>query len=619
MHSHTGTFPSSLSQPYGMMNAGTPPAPPFLSASALKGGVPPPPVLHLPNDAPPPEEMLRQLLLEWYSSVAELLIGEVAAADVLGYKNTPQLRACELKSYCAGTESRKKEKEIGKGEGGGGRGLDEVAGSASRPSAPASECEALLHSPHFPVAALTSMIGGSQRGRLTEKLSAKLTQLLPSLRLDSCPLPQDTPRGCGGVSPHNPQLRPTRPQPFSQRTLAMPRFDEREEFMPITNGPSSPTTSTPTAASHPSPSLPGTTASTLSPTTIAIAATTTPPTPTPWWYSLVDAVNSTLDSFDVLVDAVFSASPSTTPVPTLWTAFSSAQWLAGTGAWRSKEAAVVDTHDGDDSGEESCIMAGMLLNRHVHVRRGPAFSTVTSPLLVVLDLDLTVLRYPLSSLSFRAVQSMSPRELRALFVDVDFFRGFCEAVTRRGHELAICSLTEGAADQHWCELSVPEVVLLLLSAVLPPTRTYLTSPDDTVCLPKSIAGPGKLFHLQVLQERRNARDTSPAAAVAVAAAAAAEEHNDANGASLSCSSHEALDSVACRYASPAPLLLPRWLSTDAVLIDDDKENCWLAVTQGYHAAHCAETGLSASWFAARPDLQVLLGVTADEIPCGGPV
>jgi hypothetical protein len=343
----------------------------------------------------------------------------------------------------------------------------------------------------------------------------------------------------------------------------------------------------------------------------------------PWLYTLADALNAAMDFVDSLVDAVFFPVHLPASVPTTTTSCSSSlsptQVLPSMGCSLdvlAREAAAA-------TAEESCIMAGLLFSRHVRVRRGPAYATVTSPLLVVLDLDMTVLRQPLSSVTFRTVQTMSPREQHALFVDADFFCGFCEAVTRHGHKLAVCSLTEGAADQHWCGLSVAEVVLAVLALALPSARTYLCSPDDVVCMTKSMAGPGKLFHLQVLQQRYNTRGQSPSVVTAAVGGGSMRSFETNVGldrskqsVDISYSSHDVVDENVSPVVAAAPLL-PRWLSTDVLLIDDDKENCRLAVAQGYHAAHCGESGLSTEWFAARPDVQVLLGVTTDEMSCEG--
>ncbi|KAK7196679.1 hypothetical protein NESM_000607000 [Novymonas esmeraldas] len=230
----------------------------------------------------------------------------------------------------------------------------------------------------------------------------------------------------------------------------------------------------------------------------------------------------------------------------------------------------------------TCIMAGLLLDRDVRLRGGPCYAPVASPMLVVLDLDGTLLHAPFSCVDLRATLTATAADVRALFVDADFLRDFCEAVTRHGHEVALCSLTEGSADQEATALTVAEGVLALLSRVLPATRMFLNSTDDVVCLPRSAAGPGKLYHLHELQQRRNARDERPR-------------------------------SRPRHTASPAPPVLPTWLSTDILLIDDDRANCELAVTQGYHAASCAETGMSAAWYAANCDVQVLLGLPASEV------
>ncbi|KPI89637.1 hypothetical protein ABL78_1218 [Leptomonas seymouri] len=580
------------------MHAVRPPSPSPSTPTLPKSSLPPRALpVPLSNDVSP-STVLRQLLLEWYSGVAELLIGEAAAADVCGYRNTPHLRACEVEDPFHGTRSGDARKE-GLSEGS----CDEMVESASTSSEPDSERGALQHSLHFLVNALSRATCNRRQGGLTDERITQLTERLSSLCPDT-PLPlSSSPLGCGVSPPHEqePQAQPL----FSlQNTLKVPCFDEREELSLNTNEPPSLKTSVPTAAPHMSPSM------SLAATSECVTASA----PTPWWYTLADVVNSMLDGIDGVVDTVFAGHLNTTPTTTSLTAFLSPLPVDDADALASDETTV----DNNYRQEDSCIMAGLLLNRNVYVRPGPAFASFTSPLLVVLDLDLTVLRHPLSSVSFRAVQTMLPRELQALYVDADFFCGFCEAVTRRGHELAFCSFTEGASDQHGCGLSVPEVVLFLLSAVLPQTRTYLTSPEDVVCLPKSAAGPGKLYHLQVLQQRHNARGRSPVVAPAVgsrsAYVSAGLEHKEGHSASLSCSSPDVLDGILYQSHPAAPLLLPRWLSTDVLLIDDDKENCRLAVTQGYHAAHCAKTGLSASWFAARSDVQALLGVTADEIP-----
>ncbi|KAG5484114.1 hypothetical protein LSCM1_05969 [Leishmania martiniquensis] len=335
-----------------------------------------------------------------------------------------------------------------------------------------------------------------------------------------------------------------------------------------------------------------------------------------WWVGAASAIDALCDAVDRYVDSTVLLPTACSPVCLLLAAALGGQSLS------QIEAELT---------EESCIMAGLLLHRDVRPRSGPSYATVVSPVLVVLDLDGTLLRSPLSTVSLLAAQAATAAEVRALFVDADFLGAFCEAVNRQGHELAICSLTEGTADQRATCLSVAEAVLCLLSRVLPPTRSYLTSTEDVVCLPRSMAGPGKMYHLQELQQRRNARDEGQCSRKSETPPSPPQQQKqqaDDTGA-------EAADDVGDFMqtgVSPSPprtssprddmlggqqnrstLLLPKWLSTDMVLIDDDRENCRMAVTQGYHAVPCAETGMSVSWYAANPELQVLLGIPASEV------
>ncbi|GET87005.1 hypothetical protein, unknown function [Leishmania tarentolae] len=332
------------------------------------------------------------------------------------------------------------------------------------------------------------------------------------------------------------------------------------------------------------------------------------------WDGVADALYAFSDALDMCVDS--------TTVPLTFSASAPSLPAAALGGQSLSQIAAALT-------EESCIMAGLLLHREVRPRSGPCYATVVSPVLVVLDLDGTLLRSPLSTISLRAAQEVTAAEVRALFVDADFLHAFCEAVARHGHELAICSLTEGTADQWATSLSAAEAVLYLLSRVLLPTRTYLTSTDDVLCLPRSVAGPGKLYHLQELQQRRNARDEEQrllrgrlhaqqqAQRTENRCGATAEDTNDCVPTGPSSVPPQApcvyRDGIVGGRRNPLSLLLPKWLSTDVVLIDDDKENCRMAVTQGYHATSCAETGMSASWYAANPELQVLLGIPAIEV------
>lgn len=481
-----------------------------------------------------PTAVLWRLLREWCSGVAELLLGEVAAADVMGY------------SAIAFSPTLWTQQE----------GFD----GAERPASPhtaASDAEVLLDSLHDHSA--------------TDRVVAKLSVLLPSL--------------CADATADLPSLGVSRRVSLSHGallpSLAMPFFRSADEAPSSSLEPPSPLRSMPTAAPHASPALPPSHSSSS------------------WGAAFVDSVNAALDAFDRVVDVVFAPCLSTAPS----SAASSSSTLA------LPIASHLSLNSRSEGAEESCIVAGLLLSRHVRVRSGPAYATVTAPLLVVLDLDLTVLRQPLSSITYKATQSMSLAARQALFVDPVFLCAFCAAVSRSGHELAICSLTEGTADQHSCGLSVAEVVVWLLSAVLPPARHYLTSRDDVVCLPKSVAGPGKLFHLQLLQHRRNARDTTPLAPERTDGGATLPHPRDIHKGSVNHVPPESGDALCGLLVPP----LPRWLSTDVVLIDDDKENCRLAVAQGYHAAHCARTGMTARWFAARPHLQMLLGVSAEEL------
>ncbi|CBZ24842.1 hypothetical protein, unknown function [Leishmania mexicana MHOM/GT/2001/U1103] len=336
--------------------------------------------------------------------------------------------------------------------------------------------------------------------------------------------------------------------------------------------------------------------------------------PPNWWDSAADALDALFDAVDMCVDSTAVSPTFTIPALSLPAAALGGQSLS------QIEAALT---------EESCIMAGLLLHREVRPRSGPCYATVVSPVLVVLDLDGTLLRSPLSSISLRAAQVATTAEVRALFVDADFLGAFCEAVTQRGHELAICSLTEGTADQWATCLSVAEAVVCLLSRVLPPIRAYLTSTDDVVCLPRSVAGPGKLYHLQELQQRRNARDEEQRLLrgpihsqqqLRPTDNTCAEATDDASDSVRTGPSPLPLQTPSLHYDdtvgglwNQSTLLLPKWLSTDVVLIDDDRENCRMAVAQGYHATPCAETGMSASWYTANPELQVLLGIPASEV------
>ncbi|KAG5505347.1 hypothetical protein JIQ42_07557 [Leishmania sp. Namibia] len=337
--------------------------------------------------------------------------------------------------------------------------------------------------------------------------------------------------------------------------------------------------------------------------------------PPDWW----DGAASVIDA---LCDAVERHVNTTAVSPTAWSSSFSLPSAALGGQSLSQIEAELT--------EESCIMAGLLLHRDVRLRSGPCYATVVSPVLVVLDLDGTLLRSPLSTVSLRAAQAATTAEVRALFVDADFLGSFCEAVNRQGHELAICSLTEGTADQQATCLSVAEAVLCLLSRVLPPTRSYLTSSEDVVCLPRSMAGPGKLYHLQELQQRRNARDEGQRSLrsqtypppqqqqqkTGDTEAEAADDVSDSMRTNVSPSPPQTSspqNDIIGGLRNPSMLLLPKWLSTDMVLIDDDRENCRMAVTQGYHATPCAETGMSVSWYAANPELQALLGIPASEV------
>ncbi|KAG5509643.1 hypothetical protein JKF63_06348 [Porcisia hertigi] len=326
-----------------------------------------------------------------------------------------------------------------------------------------------------------------------------------------------------------------------------------------------------------------------------------PPPPT-WWDGVADALDALFSAVDdVCVDSVGVSSSTVCS-----SALSLPPAVLGGESLSQIEAALT---------EKSCIMAGLLLHRDVLLRSGPCYTAVVSPVLVALDLDGTLLRSPLSSISLRAALAATAAEVRALFVDADFLGAFCEAVTRHGHELAICSLTEGAADQWATCLSVAETVLCLLSRVLPPIRAYLTSTDDVVCVPRSVAGPGKLYHLQELQQRRNSRDEGPHPLRRPMHPDEMQQRVSDTGASPSSAflypSHD--DDIVREVWGQSTTLMPKWLSTDMVLIDDDRENCRTAVTQGYHATPCSETGMSAAWYAANPELQVLLGTPASEV------
>ncbi|KAG5483541.1 hypothetical protein CUR178_07863 [Leishmania enriettii] len=338
--------------------------------------------------------------------------------------------------------------------------------------------------------------------------------------------------------------------------------------------------------------------------------------------SLPDWWNGAASVIDALCDAVERHVNTTAVSPAAWSSSFSLPSAALGGQSLSQIEAELT--------EESCIMAGLLLHRDVRLRSGPCYATVVSPVLVVLDLDGTLLRSPLSTVSLRAAQAATTAEVRALFVDADFLGWFCEAVNRHGHELAICSLTEGTADQQATCLSVAEAVLCLLSRVLPPTRSYLTSSEDVVCLPRSMAGPGKLYHLQELQQRRNARDEEKRSLRSQTYPPPQQQQQETGDTEVE-TADDVSDSMSTNVSpspartsspqndiigglrSPSTLLLPKWLSTDMVLIDDDKENCRMAVTQGYHATPCAETGMSVSWYAANPELQALLGIPASEV------
>lgn len=314
--------------------------------------------------------------------------------------------------------------------------------------------------------------------------------------------------------------------------------------------------------------------------------------PQPWTDRVADALDDVMSAIDAYLDA--PAAP-----------LAVSQAALGGQSFSQIEAALTG---------ESCIMAGLLLQRQVRPRSGPCYATVVPPMLVVMDLDGTLLRTSLGSISLRAAHAATADDVATAFVDAPFLVAFCAAVAQRGHELAICSLTEGAADQHRTGLSVADAVLSFLSLLLPPHRTYLTSVDDVVCVPKSLAGPGKLFHLQELQQRRNERDAQQQHRAATATAAAASHDGvagDVVGAPLTGNASPL--SPPSSLPSAVPLLLPKWLSTDVVLIDDDRENCRLAVTQGYHAFLCAETGMCAAWYAANPELQVLLGLPAEAV------
>lgn len=602
------------------VSARTPPPPPppsvSLSTPAVPRKTPPPARMRaspdhataVPFPAPltreaAPQDVLRQLLREWCGGMAELLISEAAAADVLGYKDTPHLRACEAteENWVGGAVAAFPVTHA-------------LMGDKRGPllSSPRFYENDVLHHHHYHRGNVPVGIVSCESS--TERLGAKLTQLLPALHPGATAASASAAAAVAAA-------RSSPPLPLHSahalHDVAMLLLDKSETAATLSNakGLPSPSTSRLTVG-PPIPSLmPDTTTSSPPTTTTTATAVAMDRTnaKTSWWFTLADALIAAMDAFDAVVDTVFRSDHSSAPANTELFTSSSPHCLTASLGVPSGAAAGWEVDDGAAAEEVagSCIMAGLLLSRNVQVRHGLAYATVTSPLLVVLDLDLTVLRQPLSSIAFRTVQTMPARELRAVFVDVDFFRGVCEVLTRHGHKLAICSLTEGAADQHSCRRSVAEVVLSLLSAVLPATRNYLTSPDDIVCLPKSMAGPGKLFHLQVLQQRLNTKDKSASFLEAKETSSSANDKGNST-ANLSFSSREAVDGIACE---PAPSLqLPRWLSTDILLIDDDRENCRLAATQGYHVANCADTGLSAAWFAARPDVQVLLGVSADEIP-----
>lgn len=251
---------------------------------------------------------------------------------------------------------------------------------------------------------------------------------------------------------------------------------------------------------------------------------------------------------------------------------------------------------------ESCICGGYLLRRAVVLRHGPSYTAVASPLLIALDLDGTILHTPLSKIDLAHLVAQQPHRIASLFVDLPFFCRFCAAAARRGHELAICSFTDGCRDGDVVGWSAEKAVWMLLSQVLPVHRGYFTAMTDVICSPQTSSNPGKLLHLSVLQRRRTEKDRCSAASAALNLAKtnpSSPGHPISNDSS---SSGTHMDSC-----------IPKWVPTDVVLIDDDGANCAIAAAHAYHVAHCSESGLSLNWYAKNFSLQQLLKIPAVEV------
>lgn len=279
--------------------------------------------------------------------------------------------------------------------------------------------------------------------------------------------------------------------------------------------------------------------------------------------------------------------------------------------------------------------------RHVSVVQAPCFRPVVSPLLIVFDLDNTILNTHLSSIS------LSDQPGAECFLDPEFFVWFCETVYRQGHLLAIASLTDGPADRHLFRASAAEMALHLLNAVLPADRPFLCTVEDVLCQPQSRRDPGKLSHLQALQQRLNNAWRGSVAGLEQLRPRSDEAAAERNGSpplvlfegQASCRSSTpgnsrraatdswsaSLDAFSSSFLSPvsssrpafaAPPLpsqpqeswLPSWLSTDVLLVDDSVSNCELADHAGFRAACCAGTGFTRQWFKAQTGLHKLLRV-----------
>lgn len=267
----------------------------------------------------------------------------------------------------------------------------------------------------------------------------------------------------------------------------------------------------------------------------------------------------------------------------------------------------------------------------------PCDDSAVASMLIVFDLDHTLLRTCLSNLFLAEMMWESQSETAvgrggsgggaaAYFIDAEFFVWFCEQAHRKGHSLAIASHTDGAADRHVFGASAAESVFCVLDHVLPPRREYLCSSSFIVCHPQTHRAPGKQTHLLELQRLMNAPWQPSFWFPMSDDDGNSEEENDDDD-------DDAVRTGAQRLHQGDPLtplvvgpsvcttprglptqerssrgrVLPVWLSTDILLLDNDAANCLEADHAGFHAACCAREGFTRHWFARQAQLRKLLG------------